>query len=118
MVRRVDRESFVVDGIILHDLDVGTAWPASDIAFQDACRFIDRMRPPAREDEHHRVLPSAEQCAGCQAASAGPLRFAEGEEMRLLSAMQYPHWMMIAEGVLVALGFIGFALRQNRNIDR
>jgi hypothetical protein len=42
-VRRSDRESFVVDGIILHELDVGTARPTSDIALQDACRFIDRM---------------------------------------------------------------------------
>jgi len=37
--------------------------------------------------------------------------------MRLLSAMQYPHWMMVAGAVLVILGFVGFAFRQNRNID-
>ena len=42
-IRRSDRESFVIDGVILHDLDVGFSWPTSDIAFQDACRFIDRM---------------------------------------------------------------------------
>ncbi len=42
-VRRSDRKSFVVDGVILHELDVGTAWPTSDIALQDACRFVDRM---------------------------------------------------------------------------
>lgn len=42
-VRRSDRESFVVDGVHLRDLDVGTAWPTSDGAFKDACRFIDRM---------------------------------------------------------------------------
>jgi hypothetical protein len=33
----------------------------------------------------------------------------------MLSAMQYPHWLMVAGAVLVALGFIGFAFRQNRN---
>jgi hypothetical protein len=42
-VRRSDRETFVVDGVILHELDVGTAWPTPDGAFQDACSFIDRM---------------------------------------------------------------------------
>ncbi|HEY4969765.1 MAG TPA: hypothetical protein VII35_07655 [Steroidobacteraceae bacterium] len=42
-VRRSDHESFVVDGVILHELDVATAWSTSDIALQDACRFIDRM---------------------------------------------------------------------------
>ena len=33
----------------------------------------------------------------------------------MLSAMQYPHWLMVAGAVLVVLGFIGFALRQNMN---
>jgi hypothetical protein len=33
----------------------------------------------------------------------------------MLSAMQYPHWLMVAGAVLVVLGFIGFAFRQNRN---
>jgi hypothetical protein len=42
-VRRSDRTSFVIDGVILHDLDVGIAWPSADSAFQDACEFIDRM---------------------------------------------------------------------------
>jgi len=42
-VRRRDSEAFVLDGIHLRDLDVGFSWPTSDIAFQDACRFIDRM---------------------------------------------------------------------------
>jgi hypothetical protein len=42
-VRRSDRTSFVIDGVILHDLDVGIAWPLADSAFQDACGFIDRM---------------------------------------------------------------------------
>jgi hypothetical protein len=27
--------------------------------------------------------------------------------------MQYPHWLMISGGVLVVLGFIGFALHKN-----
>ena len=32
-----------------------------------------------------------------------------------LSEMEYPHWMMVAGAVLVVLGFIGFAFRQNKN---
>jgi hypothetical protein len=28
--------------------------------------------------------------------------------------MQYPHWLMVAGGVLVVIGFIGLAFRQNR----
>jgi hypothetical protein len=35
--------------------------------------------------------------------------------MDALSAMQYPHWLVVAGVVLVMLGFIGFAFRQNRN---
>jgi hypothetical protein len=31
--------------------------------------------------------------------------------------MQYPHWLMVAGAVLVVLGFIGFAFRQNRNAE-
>ena len=31
----------------------------------------------------------------------------------LLSGMQYPHWLMVAGGVLVAVGFIGFAFQKN-----
>jgi hypothetical protein len=42
-VRRRDNEAFVIDGVILHDLDVGFAWATPEHAFQDACRFIDRM---------------------------------------------------------------------------
>jgi hypothetical protein len=30
--------------------------------------------------------------------------------------MQYPHWLMIGGAVLVALGFIGFVFRQNKNV--
>jgi hypothetical protein len=29
--------------------------------------------------------------------------------------MQYPHWLMVTGAVLVVLGFIGFAFRQNKN---
>jgi LPXTG-motif cell wall-anchored protein len=35
--------------------------------------------------------------------------------MSVLSEMQYPHWLMAAGAVLVVLGFIGFAFRQNKN---
>jgi hypothetical protein len=35
----------------------------------------------------------------------------------VLSGMQYPHWLMVAGAVLVVLGFVGFAFRQNRNIE-
>jgi hypothetical protein len=42
-VRRSENEAFSLDGIHLRDLDVGIAWPTSDDAFRDACRFIDRM---------------------------------------------------------------------------
>jgi hypothetical protein len=30
-----------------------------------------------------------------------------------VDGMGYAHWMMIAGGILVVLGFIGFAFRQN-----
>jgi hypothetical protein len=36
----------------------------------------------------------------------------------IFSGMEYSHWMMIAGGVLVVLGFVGFAFRQNHEIDR
>jgi hypothetical protein len=35
----------------------------------------------------------------------------------MLSAMQYPHWLMVAGAVLVVLGFIGFAFRQNGTVE-
>jgi hypothetical protein len=35
----------------------------------------------------------------------------------MLSTMQYPHWLMVAGAVLVALGFIGLAFRQSRNVE-
>jgi hypothetical protein len=34
----------------------------------------------------------------------------------MLSAMQYPHWLMVAGAVLVTVGFIGFAFSKNRNL--
>jgi len=41
---------------------------------------------------------------------------AEGRTMMdALPAMEYPHWLMIAGAVLVALGFVGFAFSQNKN---
>jgi LPXTG-motif cell wall-anchored protein len=33
----------------------------------------------------------------------------------LFETMQYPHWLMVAGAVLVAIGFIGFVFRQNKN---
>jgi hypothetical protein len=33
-----------------------------------------------------------------------------------LSALQYPHWLMVAGAVLVIVGFIGFAFSKNRNL--
>lgn len=32
-----------------------------------------------------------------------------------LSKMEYPHWMIAAGAILLAIGFVGFALRQNEN---
>jgi hypothetical protein len=37
--------------------------------------------------------------------------------MDALSAMEYPHWLMVAGAILVALGFIGLGFRQNRNVE-
>jgi hypothetical protein len=31
--------------------------------------------------------------------------------------MQYPHWLMVAGAVLVVFGLIGFAFRQNKNVE-
>ena len=33
----------------------------------------------------------------------------------MLSTLEYPHWMMIAGGFLVVLGFLGFAFRMNNS---
>jgi hypothetical protein len=34
----------------------------------------------------------------------------------ILSAMQYPHWLMVAGAILVLLGFIGVTSSRNRNV--
>jgi hypothetical protein len=39
----------------------------------------------------------------------------EGEMTDALSALQYPHWLMVAGAFLVVLGFIGFAFSRNGN---
>jgi hypothetical protein len=31
--------------------------------------------------------------------------------------MEYPHWLMVAGAVLVAIGFIGLAFRRNRDVE-
>ena len=31
----------------------------------------------------------------------------------MLSAMEYPHWLMVAGAVLVVLGIVGVAIRKN-----
>jgi len=36
----------------------------------------------------------------------------EGEMTDALSAMQYPHWLLVAGAILVVLGFIGLAFRK------
>jgi LPXTG-motif cell wall-anchored protein len=35
----------------------------------------------------------------------------------MLSAMEYPHWLMVAGAVMVALGFIGLTFRRNRDVE-
>ena len=35
--------------------------------------------------------------------------------LHLLVDWEYPHWMMMAGAILVALGFMDFAFHQNRN---
>ena len=35
--------------------------------------------------------------------------------LHLLLDWEYPHWMMMAGAILVALGFMGFAFHRNRN---
>jgi hypothetical protein len=35
----------------------------------------------------------------------------------MLSAMEYPHWLLVAGAVLVVLGFIGFAFSKNINVE-
>ena len=40
-----------------------------------------------------------------------------GQNAPLAVRLGYPHWMMLAGAILVALGFIGFAFQQNRNAE-
>ena len=35
--------------------------------------------------------------------------------LHLLSDWEYPHWMMMAGPIIVALGFMGFAFYRNKN---
>ena len=35
----------------------------------------------------------------------------------MFSAMEYPHWLMVAGAILVAAGFIGLAFHRNRNVE-
>jgi hypothetical protein len=37
--------------------------------------------------------------------------------LHLLFDWEYPHWMMMAGAILVAVGFIGLAFHRNRNVD-
>ena len=32
-----------------------------------------------------------------------------------LSEMEYPHWIMVAGAVLLAVGFVGFVFHKNRD---
>jgi hypothetical protein len=38
--------------------------------------------------------------------------------MELLTALQLPHWLLIAGALLVVVGFIGFAFQKNREAAR
>ena len=38
--------------------------------------------------------------------------------LHLLLDWEYPHWMMMAGAILVALGFIGLAFSKNINVER
>jgi hypothetical protein len=46
--------------------------------------------------------------------SRDSIAWSEGQ-WRMLSVMQYPHWMMVAGAVLVVSGVIGYAFSRNRN---
>jgi hypothetical protein len=37
--------------------------------------------------------------------------------LHLLFDWEYPHWMMLAGAILVALGFIGLAFKRNGNVE-
>jgi hypothetical protein len=40
----------------------------------------------------------------------------ESSLMCILSAVQYPHWLMVTGAIFIVLGFIGFAFRKNKNV--
>jgi hypothetical protein len=42
---------------------------------------------------------------------------ATAKMLHLLLDWEYPHWMMMAGAVLVAVGFIGLAFHRNRNVE-
>ena len=44
-------------------------------------------------------------------------RGGNGQMLHLLLDWEYPHWMMMAGAILVALGFIGLAFHRNRNVE-
>jgi hypothetical protein len=35
-------------------------------------------------------------------------------DWRIIYELQYPHWLMVAGGALVVVGFIGFAFQKNK----
>ena len=37
--------------------------------------------------------------------------------LHLLLDWEYPHWMMMAGAILVAVGFIGLVFHRNRNVE-
>ena len=38
--------------------------------------------------------------------------------LHLLLDWEYPHWMMMAGAILVAVGFIGLAFHRNRIVEK
>jgi len=44
-------------------------------------------------------------------------RGAMAKMLHLLLDWEYPHWMMMAGAILVALGFIGLVFHRNRNVE-
>src|SRR5258707_2909146 len=59
---------------------------------------------------------AATESSWCDYSAEVEMCRCEGEgEIKEASAMEYPHWLMIAGAVLVAFGFVGFAFSQNTN---
>jgi hypothetical protein len=83
----------------------------------------------ARAEENEKPANTYHRCHYClRAGSDGAHWLAYNERNRLLpgrrlkmtdalSAMEYPHWLMVAGAVLVVVGFIGVAFRKNRNAE-